>query len=74
MAAGRMSRPGRLHVVAAIAAVFGLVVLPGFTAIFDIEEGGLADVLWMTQMVSLVGGVVAAVVGLRRLRSRRAES
>ena len=74
MASVRTSRPRRLLVAAAAAAILGLVVLPGITAVFSIEEGGLADALWMVQMALLVAGVVAAVVGLRGVRSRRTDS
>jgi membrane protein DedA with SNARE-associated domain len=55
----------RNWIISISALMVALVVMPGIAAIGDIEEGTLADVLFVVQVVVVVVAVVASALALR---------
>ena len=55
-------------IVAVSALLVALVVLPEIAHARDIEEGALADVLWLLQVALIVAALVALAMAGRRWR------
>jgi hypothetical protein len=74
-AAREQKRSKSPALVAVGALVLALLVLPTITAIGDIEEGGLADALWLLQTVLILAAFVGFGLAIaRKVRARRTAS